>query len=120
MVWLVLGGLGVALWVLDRLLVWCELRGWIYYRLTPRPVRQSLGNALMSVEAFYRPTKQHAIELLQDVHVIREDDGDAAGGDSGTRRCDDPCSTALRGARQDDAGPRSRRRRTARRRGKRA
>jgi len=70
-------------WLLDRLLIWCELRGWIYYRLSPRPVRQSLGNMMMSVEEFYRPTKKHAIELLADGAVQRQHDEDGAGPDPG-------------------------------------
>jgi hypothetical protein len=35
LVWVV--GLVVAAWALDRLLIAAELRGWILYRLTPRP-----------------------------------------------------------------------------------
>lgn len=73
----------VVLWLLDRLLIWCELRGWIYYRLSPRPIRQSLGNMMMSVESFYRPSKQHVIELMMDGAVKREDDDEGARGPKG-------------------------------------
>jgi DNA transformation protein len=69
----------VALFALDRLLIWCELRGWIAYRLTPRP-RHAIGNALLAVEEFYRPTRRHVIELQHEGEVWREED------DEGGRR----------------------------------
>jgi DNA transformation protein len=69
----------VALFALDRLLIWCELRGWIAYRLTPRP-RHAIGNALLAVEEFYRPSRRHVIELQQEGEVWREED------DEGGRR----------------------------------
>ncbi len=75
-------GLAV-LFALDRLLIWCELRGWIAYRLTPRP-RHAIGNALLAVEEFYRPTRRHVIELQQEGEVWREED------DQGGRRNSGP------------------------------
>jgi hypothetical protein len=73
---LVLALVVIALVVIDRLLVWCELRGWIYYRLTPRPIRSSIGNTLLAIEEMYRPSLRHAIEMRVDEAVQREEDGD--------------------------------------------
>jgi hypothetical protein len=68
------------LWALDRALIWCELRGWIYYRLTPRPVRSSVGNALLSLEALLQPSRRHVIEMKEEQELERRQDGE---GDAG-------------------------------------
>jgi DNA transformation protein len=70
----------VSLLLLDRVLVWCELRGWISYRLSPRPIRTAVGNTLLGIEELYRPSRRHVIELRQDVAVQREDDDDGSAG----------------------------------------
>ncbi len=72
--------LAAVLFAGDRILVWCELRGWIAYRLTPRPRHTAIGNALLAVEEMYRPSRRHVIELRQEVAVEREDDDDGARG----------------------------------------
>lgn len=41
-----------------RLLVTCELRGWITYRLTPRPtgsLRRRAGDVLLGIDVFTNP-----------------------------------------------------------------
>ena len=48
MLWLI--GVLAVLWLVDRVLIWCELRGWIYYRLSPRPRTSALANMLLGVE----------------------------------------------------------------------
>jgi DNA transformation protein len=74
-----------ALFALDRFLIWCELRGWIAYRLTPRP-RHAIGNALLAVEEFYRPSRRHVIELQQEAEVWREEDDEGGSRTAGLRR----------------------------------
>lgn len=71
--------LAACAWALDRVLVWCELRGWITYRLSPRPIRSSVGNALLSLDAFFHPSRQHVLEQRQEQEVHREE------GESGDR-----------------------------------
>jgi DNA transformation protein len=76
-------GLAV-LFAVDRVLIWCELRGWIAYRLTPRP-RHAIGNALLAVEEFYRPTRRHVIEIQHDGAIWREDDDEGGRRNPGRR-----------------------------------
>lgn len=75
--WLIAGA--VALWLLDRVLIWCELRGWIYYRLSPRPRTSALASMLLGVEQMYRPSRRHVIELRMEEAVRHEHDDDGAG-----------------------------------------
>jgi hypothetical protein len=81
--WLI-GALAV-LWLVDRVLISCELRGWIYYRLSPRPRTSALANMLLGVEQIYRPSRQHVIERRMEEAVQHEEDDDGAGpgGDAG-------------------------------------
>jgi hypothetical protein len=76
--WLAL--LGVVIWIVDRILLWCELRGWISYRRMPR-VRHSYGDAVLGIDALLQPQRRHIIELKQAVGVHREDDDEAGGDD---------------------------------------
>ena len=69
---------GVLLFLLDRLLCWLELRGWIYYRLSPRQ-RRAFGAAAFQVEALLQPGKRHVYELKQEAEIYREADDE--GGD---------------------------------------
>ena len=51
-----------AAWGIDRVLVACELRGWILYRLTPRPrheMRRAAGSMLVGVDGLFRPGARH-------------------------------------------------------------
>jgi hypothetical protein len=68
----------VGLFLLDRSLCWCELRGWIYYRLTPRQQR-AFGAAAFQVESLLQPEKRHVYEMKQAAEIYREaeDDGDS-------------------------------------------
>ena len=69
--------LAVAIWIIDRILLWCELRGWMTYRRTPR-VRHAWGNAALGLDALLQPGRRHVIELKQDGEVYREEDDEAA------------------------------------------
>jgi hypothetical protein len=75
----------IGLWLLDRLLIWCELRGWITYRLTPRPehsFRKAAGHAMLNLDVFYHPNARHVVELHQEAAIHREED-DEGGPDEG-------------------------------------
>jgi hypothetical protein len=84
---MVLAALALGLVVVDRLLVWCELRGWITWRLTPRPTRSfrgAAGNALLNLDALFQPQTRHVVEMRIDQQVHRE--ADDQGGDGLPRR----------------------------------
>ena len=63
----------IVIWIVDRVLIWCELRGWMTYRLTPR-VRRGYGMSVMNLDALLQPEKRHVIELKQDAEEYREGD----------------------------------------------
>ena len=80
LVWL--AGLAAAAWLLDRLLIAAELRGWILYRLTPRPrheYRRAAGSALVGLDGLFRPAARHVAEVTQEAAVHREADDDGDG-----------------------------------------
>jgi hypothetical protein len=87
LVWL--GAAGAAAWALDRLLVAAELRGWILYRLTPRPrheYRRAAGSALIGLDGLFRPAARHVAEVTQEAAVHREADDEGDGGPGRPRR----------------------------------
>jgi hypothetical protein len=76
-------GLGAAAWVVDRALVACELRGWILYRLSPRPrheMRRAAGSMLIGVDGLFRPAARHVAAVTREVAVHRESDDEGDGG----------------------------------------
>jgi hypothetical protein len=70
-------GLGVAAaaWVLDRVLVWAEDRGWIYYRKR-KPTIISLATALFQAQTIVQPEKQHIVEAKREIKEDEDHDGD--------------------------------------------
>jgi hypothetical protein len=81
-------GLAVAGWAIDRALVACELRGWILYRLTPRPrheMRRAAGSALIGVDGLFRPAARHIATVTREAAVLR-DDGEEGDGSDPSRR----------------------------------
>lgn len=67
--------IGVALYVLDRLLLWMERRGWVYWRKTKRRTGPGVGNALLEIQTLVEPAARHALELR---HEVREDSPEPA------------------------------------------
>lgn len=86
--WLIVG-LTAAAWALDRVLVACELRGWIVYRLTPRPrheMRRAAGSMLIGVDGLFRPAARHVATVTREAAVHRETDADGDDRDPAKRR----------------------------------
>ena len=74
-----IGALAAAGWAIDRVLIACELRGWILYRLTPRPrheMRRAAGSMLIGVDGLFRPAARHVAAVTREVAVHRETDAD--------------------------------------------
>jgi hypothetical protein len=70
---LLLALLSVIIWIVDRVLLWCELRGWMSYRRMPR-VRHGYGHAVLGIDALLQPGKRHVIELEVAGQDYREED----------------------------------------------
>jgi hypothetical protein len=78
-----IAGLAAAGWALDRILIACELRGWILYRLTPRPrheMRRAAGSMLIGVDGLFRPAARHVATVTREAIVHRDADDNGDGG----------------------------------------
>jgi hypothetical protein len=74
--WLILAvGAVLVLVGLDRVGLWMERRGWLYYRRV-KPSSSSLGNALLELQSILEPSKQHVIEARLEEHDEQADSGD--------------------------------------------
>ena len=62
---IVLGGV-LLLFGLDRLGLWMESRGWIYYR-KKKPQPGGLGNALLELHTLLQPSREHIVEIKKAV-----------------------------------------------------
>lgn len=62
---LIAAGAAALLFGLDRLLLWMEGRGWIYYRRR-KASPSSLGNAFLEIQSMVEPSRQLAIEARED------------------------------------------------------
>ena len=67
--------IGLALFVLHRLALWMESKGWIYYK--HKSPGAGAGNALQELNAFMRPSVRHTQEITkkkQDRDLKKEDE----------------------------------------------
>ena len=72
MVWLASAIVGLV--VLDRVLLWMESRGWIYYRRT-KPGRGASTYHLLEMSSVFNPSFQ----VVQEMRVSEEQQEDEAG-----------------------------------------
>ena len=85
-----------GLWLADRILIACELRGWIAYRLSPRPrheIGRAAGSALVGLDGLFRPAARHVAAVTREAAVHREADAEGEGpspGDTGDTRGANP------------------------------
>jgi hypothetical protein len=72
--WMIVGlaGIGLlpALWLLDRLGLWLEDRGWLYYR-KKKPTTSSMS-AWVGLQQFIEPGVKHVVQMGQERRI--EDD----------------------------------------------
>ena len=89
LLWLALGV--AALWAADRLLLWCESRGWIYYRR--RKASPGSGvSPLLEMLSIYSPGQKQALEMRIDAREQRDDE-DRDGGRPGRSQSPGPGNT---------------------------
>ena len=55
---LIAGALIILLYVIHRLALWADKRGWLFYRTKPRFKGSSLG----LIESVYNPAMEHVVE----------------------------------------------------------
>ena len=69
-----IGGVVVTLLVIDRLALWAEARGWIYWR-RKKAQTGALGSALMEMNVITNPSAQHVIDA-KDAKKLEEREND--------------------------------------------
>ncbi|MGV9664735.1 hypothetical protein [Nocardia niigatensis] len=85
-------GLVVAVAVIDRIAVWAERRGWIYWR--HRPKTAGVGSGMLGqVESLLSPSYRHVVEETRSRQMLRLDQ--AVGED------DDPVVIMVRADREE-------------------
>jgi hypothetical protein len=75
---LVLVGLAVGGFLVDRVLLWLEWRGWIDYRRTDPGRFQAgqVGPAFLAIQGLLEPDKRHAAEERTRLRTERDASGD--------------------------------------------
>ena len=69
-------GLAVlALWLLDRLALWAEARGFIYWRCS-KPAGSALSGAFLDLDSFFDPGATHIVEARQAEQMEQTSDDD--------------------------------------------
>lgn len=68
-------GVAIALFLVDRLALWAEDRGWIYWR---RKKAQSgaVSSILMELNVVTNPSAQHVVEAKESKKLEERDNGD--------------------------------------------
>ncbi len=62
-IWIVtIGAVVLLLFILDRLALWIEAKGWLYYRKTKHKAKGSLGDAFLEIQSMIEPGKRHVLE----------------------------------------------------------
>ena len=64
-----------ALYLIDRLALWLEERGWIYYR-KHKASSGSLGNAFLAIQTALEPSKRHILEERVKKDPVTQESGD--------------------------------------------
>jgi hypothetical protein len=79
---LVLAGLVLTAFLVDRLLLWMEWRGWIDYRRTypGRIDPGAVGPAFLAIQGLLEPDKRHAAEEQTARRTERDDLGGTGDG----------------------------------------
>jgi hypothetical protein len=79
---LLVAGFVAAAFLIDRVLLWMERRGWIFYR-TMRPDPKNIGPAFLEIQGILQPGAKHVQEEKLQQRKQEDDEGgpDKAGED---------------------------------------
>jgi len=87
---LVLAAVALGAFLVDRLLLWMERRGWVDYRRT-YPGRMNpgqVGPAFLAIQGLLEPDKKHAAD--EQTRLRTETDATGDGDGSGGRALEEP------------------------------
>jgi len=85
-----LAGLVLAIFLIDRILLWMEWKGWIDYRRTyPGRINPGqVGPAFLAIQGLLEPDKKHAAD--EQTRLRTETDATGDGDGSGGRALEEP------------------------------
>lgn len=63
--------ISIVFFIFDRLFLWIESRGWIYYRRR-KPSPGGVGNALMELQKQLQPQARHEIQIQKKEEFIKK------------------------------------------------
>jgi len=64
-------GVCAALYFMDKLFLWLENKGWLYYRHR-KAQKGIMGNALLELNSFLQPSARHTIEMKQKQVIVKQ------------------------------------------------
>lgn len=74
----------IAFYLLHRLCLWLEQKGWLYYR--HRKAESGIvGSTLQELNSLLNPSVRHTIEMKQNVETVMRRESEAESGDKNTR-----------------------------------
>ena len=75
--WLLVWVAGIAgvLFAFDRLMLWMEKKGWVYWRRSKQGGGSGVGNALLEVQSLIEPNKRHVVEMMREEKKEQADSG---------------------------------------------
>ena len=69
-------GVAFILFILDRIALWMEARGWLYYRKTKHRPGGTIGNALLEIHTMFEPAKRNILEERKQEKEEKSEAGD--------------------------------------------
>ena len=66
--------IAVGLYILHRLALWAESRGYIYY-VNTEPSRSSLGNAFLEAQSLIEPDKRALVQVIREERSEQAESG---------------------------------------------
>jgi len=70
-----IAGIVIAAFLLDKVMLRMESRGWIYYR-RKKPSQTGLGNAFLEIQTLLDPSKKAMVEFRKEEKKEQSDSGD--------------------------------------------
>ena len=68
--------IALALYLFDKICLWLEYKGWLYYR-NEKPKPGALGSALQELNAHLSPSTRHVVETKQNKARFKKSEADA-------------------------------------------
>lgn len=65
----------LGLYLIDRICLWLEAKGWLYYR-HHQPPGGFVGNALLELNSLFQPSIRHTIEMKQNQVKYKRSEAD--------------------------------------------